>query len=336
FESSALRRVAAAEYVKKKARRFFPLVITDEIHQAKGKGTGVGFALASLAGSTRYTLGLTGTLFGGYSTSIFWLLYRLSPEVRSKYAFNAELKWAGDMGLIKRTFYVASPDRVTEDGAYTGRKFFETVDEKPGISPAIARYLLPYTIFAALQDMGLPLPTYNEHIVRLEMSAAMREQYEELDGSQSSPPRGLLRWALEEQKRPDKTGKGAISVWWSTIFNRPNAMFRDDEIAFNRRLKGKGRFALRRREVITEADAISGNMPKDGVLSLPKEEWLVDFCKTQRRAGRKTLVYVRQTGGRDIAQHLLGRNGWPVSCRPPGYGWKSCARTSNRTNALAG
>jgi len=48
---------------------------------------------------------------------------------------------------------------------------------------AIARYLLPYTIFAALQDMGLPLPAYNEHIVRLEMSAAMREQYEELDGS---------------------------------------------------------------------------------------------------------------------------------------------------------
>ncbi|MDO9128544.1 MAG: hypothetical protein Q7U34_01630, partial [Anaerolineales bacterium] len=163
---------------------------------------------------------------------------------------------------------------------------------------AIARYLLPYTIFAALQDMGLPLPAYNEHIVRLEMSAAMREQYEKLDGSQSSPPRGLLRWALEEQKRPDKTGKGAISVWWSTIFNRPNTMFRDDEIAFNRRLKGKGRFAVRRREVITEASAIAGNMPK--------EEWLVDFCKTQRRAGRKTLVYVRQTGGRDIQERLAG------------------------------
>jgi hypothetical protein len=163
---------------------------------------------------------------------------------------------------------------------------------------ASARYLLPYTIFAALQDMGLPLPAYNEHIVRLEMSAAMREQYEELDGSQASPPSGLLRWALEEQKRPDKTGKGAISVWWSTIFNRPNTMFRDDEIAFNRRLKGKGRFAVRRREVITEASAIAGNMPK--------EEWLVDFCKTQRRAGRKTLVYVRQTGGRDIQERLAG------------------------------
>ena len=33
-------------------------------------------------------------------------------------------------------------------------------------------------------------------------------QYTALDGSQDSPPAGLLGWALEEQKREDKTGKG--------------------------------------------------------------------------------------------------------------------------------
>ncbi len=129
------------------------------------------------------------------------------------HAFNSERKWSEDTGLIKKTFYVADPTRFPEDGAYTSTRFFETVDEKPGISPAIARYILLYTLFAALQDIGLPLPAYNERIVRVEMSAAMREQYEELDGSQSSPPRGLFAWALEEQKKPDKTGKGAISVW---------------------------------------------------------------------------------------------------------------------------
>jgi len=48
------------------------------------------------------------------------------------------------------------------------------VGEKPGISPTIARYILPYTLFAALQDIDLPLPAYNEHIVRVEMSTAMR------------------------------------------------------------------------------------------------------------------------------------------------------------------
>ena len=263
----------------------------DELHKCKGKGTGVGWALSALAGASRYTAGLTGTLFGGYSTSIFWLLHRISPEVRQQYAFNNEMKWAGDMGLVKKAFYVPDASRVTDDGAYTGTHFFETVDEKPGISPAIARYLLPYTLFASLPDMGLPLPTYNEHIARLDMTPAMLAQYMELDGSQGSPPSGLLAWALEEQKREDKTGRGAISVWWSTIFNRPNAMFRDEQIVFHRRLKGKGRFAVRCPEIVTKVAAIEGD-------PLPKETWLVNTCRAQWLARRKSLVFVRQTGER--------------------------------------
>lgn len=297
FENSSLRREAAAEYIKKKASRFFPLVLMDELHKAKGKGTGVGWALSVLAGASRYTAGLTGTLFGGYSTSIFWLLHRISPEVRRLYAFNGEMKWAGDMGLIKKAFYVPDPSRITDDGAYTGTRFFETVDEKPGISPGIARYILPYTLFASLPDMGLPLPSYSEHIIRLDMTPAMQAQYTKLDGSQDSPPSGLLAWALEEQKREDKTGKGAISVWWSTIFNRPNAMFRSERVVFHRRLKGKGRFAVRRPELVTEAEAVSEGL-------LPKEAWLVDTCRAQRFAGRKSLVFVRQTGERDIQERL--------------------------------
>jgi len=74
----------------------------------------------------------------------------------------------------------------------------------------------------------------------------------------------LLAWALEEQKYPDKTSKGAISVWWSTIFNRPNAMFHDEQIVFHRRMKGKGRFAVRRPEVVAEGEAITGEpLPKE-------------------------------------------------------------------------
>ncbi|MEA3396094.1 MAG: hypothetical protein U9R05_01360 [Chloroflexota bacterium] len=33
---------------------------------------------------------------------------------------------------------------------------------------------------------------------------------------------------------------------------------------------------------------------------LPKEEWLVNFVKAERAAGRKVLVFVRQSGTRDI------------------------------------
>ncbi len=66
FEVSSLRRVAAAEYVKKKARNVFGLCLVDEVHKSKAKGTGTGWVLTVLNNVTRWTVGLTGTLFGGY------------------------------------------------------------------------------------------------------------------------------------------------------------------------------------------------------------------------------------------------------------------------------
>ncbi len=300
FEYSGLRRASGIALLKKKGRGFFKTAILDELHKAKSKGTGVGHVMAVLAGICKYKIGLTGTLFGGYSTSIFWLLYRILASVRANYGFEAELAWAGDMGLIKRVFYVDQRTKIPEDGAFTGTRFFETVDERPGISPAIARYVLPICIFASINDMGLPLPAYSEEIVRPEMTLEMRAQYEELDGSpkeRGQAPSGLLAWALEEQKK--ETGKGAIGVWWSTIFNRPNAMFRTDQVTFNRRLSGKGRFAKRSLEIVRDAPVITTAM-------LPKEEWLVNMAKAQKAAGRKVMVYVRQTGERDIQERLKG------------------------------
>ena len=45
---------------------------------------------------------------------------------------------------------------------------------------------------------------------------------------------------------------------------------------------------------------------------LPKEGWLADFCRAEKHQGRKVLVYVRQTGTRDIQdriQHSLEDSG---------------------------
>jgi len=106
FQDTALRRESAARYIQRQARGFFPLLIVDEIHEAKAKGTGNGWALAALTGATSYTLGLTGTLLSGYSTSVFWLLYRIAPEVRKEFGFHQERAWVRKFGLEKRTFYV--------------------------------------------------------------------------------------------------------------------------------------------------------------------------------------------------------------------------------------
>ncbi|MEK7716439.1 MAG: hypothetical protein AAB322_01655, partial [Pseudomonadota bacterium] len=304
FEVSGLRRVAAAEYAKKKARHVFGLCLVDEIHKCKSKGTGTGWALTVLNNAARWTVGLTGTLFGGYSTSIFWLLYRLAPEVRREFGFNDERRWTEKYGLLKRVAY--TDGEVADDGAFTGTKFFETVSEKPGISPAIAGVGLKFCTFSSLKDIGLPLPDYSEEIVRLEMTDAMAEQYAEADGSQDKPPSGLFEWALDTQK--EETGKGAIGVWLNTALHRPDAMFRPEDVWFNRRLSGRGKWATKQKEQVTEfGPACNATLDEDGRWIgdwLPKEIWTAETCLAEKRAGRRTLVYVKQTGTRDIQPRL--------------------------------
>src|SRR5262249_55761903 len=119
----------------------------------------------------------------------------------------------------------------------------------------------------------------------------------EADGS-GSPPQGLLLWALDEQKTP--TGKGAISVWLNTAFNRPDAMFRPETVTLNRRIEGRGRFAVRQRETVLELEAVTSETDR-----LPKENWLVKPCQREHLLGRRVLVYVRQTGERDLQPRLV-------------------------------
>jgi len=311
FQDTALRREAAARFALKKLKGFFGGMAVDEIHKCKAKGTGVGWVLQALNNVTRYTVGLTGTFFGGYSTSIFWLLYRLSPEVRREFKFDDEQRWAEKYGLLKSVFYINKNDDLAEDGTYTGTKHFETVSELPGISPAIVGLGLEYATFSSLKDIGLPLPQYSEEIVRIPLTLAMAEQIAEADGSQTEPPSGLLAWALNTQKEAD--GKGAISVWLNTALNRPDVMFRPEQVWFNRRLEGRGKYAVRRKELVAEFAAIDAGI-------LPKEEWLAKTCQAEMQRGRKTLVYVRQTGTRDIqprlAEILKGHGLRPAILRP--------------------
>ena len=311
FQDTALRREAAARFALKKLKGFFGGMAVDELHKCKAKGTGVGWVLQALNNVTRYTVGLTGTFFGGASTSIFWLLYRLSPDVRREFKFDDEQRWTEKYGLFKSVFYVGKDKEVAEDGTYTGTKHFETVSELPGISPAIVGLGLEYATFSSLKDIGLPLPQYSEEVVRIPLTPTMAEQIAEADGSQTEPPSGLLAWALNTQKEAD--GKGAISVWLNTALNRPDAMFRPEQVWFNRRLEGRGKYAVRRKELVAELEAVD-------TIVLPKEEWLANTCQAEMERGRKTLVYVRQTGTRDIqprlAEILRGYGLRPAILRP--------------------
>ena len=61
------KRYPLADYIKKRMKGFFELLVTDEVHEYKGRGSAQGIAAGILADSCGRSLTLTGTLTGGYS-----------------------------------------------------------------------------------------------------------------------------------------------------------------------------------------------------------------------------------------------------------------------------
>ena len=78
-DKSGPKRYPLADYVKHHMRGFFDLLITDEVHEYKGRGSAQGIAAGVLADACGKSLSLSGTLMGGYSSTLFHLLYRFSP-----------------------------------------------------------------------------------------------------------------------------------------------------------------------------------------------------------------------------------------------------------------
>lgn len=276
------RRWAIADYIAKHARGEFKLLIADEVHQFSAKASDRGVAFHQLVEATKYALTLTGTFFGGKSTSIFWLLHRLNAGVRKDFAFNDEKRWARLYGVLEMT---RKSKRAEEDGdedGFTGnRRYQNQAKEKPGISPAIVNRLLDTTIFLSLKNLGLAMPHYAEEVVTLEMTNEQSSQYRVM-------AKKLYDLAIKNRRY--------LSTWLQWTLARPNSAFRDEVVEVDE-VNQKGEVV--RRKQLMELPAVVGDE------SMPKESWLVDFCRAERQQGRKVLIYLRQTGTRDIQDRIL-------------------------------
>lgn len=295
FEFSGARRHSIAEYIAKHARGAFKLLVADEVHQFKGKASDRGIAFHQLITATKWTLTLTGTFFGGKSTSIFWLLHRLNAGVRRDFAFHDEKRWARLYGVLE-TQYRRRRDEDDDDGVYTGnRRYRNQAKEQPGVSPAIVSRLLDTTIFLSLKDLNLALPAYKEEVVALDMQEDQGDQYRSMDTT-------LKQLAIQSRRY--------LSTWLQWSLARPNSAFRNEAVTVDEVDDKHGEMV--RKVTLMELPAINPN----GHKWLPKENWLANFCKAERQQGRKVLVYVRQTGTRDIQDRVempLQSNGMRVA-----------------------
>lgn len=331
FEYTTDRRYSLAEYLNKHAVGFFKLLIADEVHEYKAATSDRSIAFHQLAVACRHhVLTLTGTFFGGKSTTIFWLLYRLNRAIRDAFRFKDEMKWIGKFGILESTSRRKVGDNEqAQDGFFTGNRRYAgrgEAHEVPGISPAIIQNLLHNTTFVNLKDLNVQLPEYREEVVTVHMQEEQELDYKRMEYS--------LRELARQQPR-------FLSVWLQWSLGRPNSAFREEEVVLHLKNLPPNLLADAAREIFTQADedlkkgdttltkfatqlAKAAQLAEEALSKrgkvvdtdiplmklpaikglLPKEQWLIDYCKTEIQQRRRVIIYMRQTGTRDIQEHV--------------------------------
>lgn len=178
----AHRRYPLSTYVKKKLRGRIDGFLADELHEYNN-ASGQGDAMAELYGASRLFVGMTATLINGYSSGIFHLLYRIVPGLMLKdgKSYKKPGDFDAEYGVVENTYEIKDGD-YNSNRRTTKRK--ARTRQLPGVSPLVfSRFLLEYTAFLSLSDMGKDLPDYEEIPVPLEMPEDVRSAYKDAEST---------------------------------------------------------------------------------------------------------------------------------------------------------
>lgn len=279
------RKVAAIEYIRRKMNHFFDITICDEIHELKGGMTAQGNALGALVQASKKFVGGTGTLFGGKAEDIYYILWRVFPHemINAGFEFSQVRRFNEEFGNIETTTYERD-----ETGEYSntnsrgGTKRTEKV--MPGISPFIyGKFLVHNTINVRLRDVWPdPVELVDTPTILVDMNDELRQIYNEM----------ISTFETEINARKDgyklylpMTDYGV--AYADNPFTFPDVAYLNED---------------RYRETIWNAKHIN---PKQ---LLPKEKKLQEIIRTEMAEGRKSIVYVRDTGSsvaeRDVRPRL--------------------------------
>ena len=295
-DRSGPARYPLADYIKHRMKGFFDLLIGDEVHEFKGRGSAQGIAAGILADVCGKSLSLTGTLLGGYSSTIFHLLYRFSPEIRTEFGRSDEHRWIQRYGFEEITVGKPDDDAVEDGRNSRRRKYRKVVRERPGLVPSALFHIIGNTVFLRLADVASGLPDYEEKI----LVSSMDSEEDSTGYSQRTAYNTVfekLRLKLAEALKAGS--KRLLATYLQTLLAYPDGC-----------TKGETVFDPRSGDVIVQVPPLSEER------LYPKEKALIDMVAAERMEGRRALVYVTHTGTRDITDRMddmLTRHGFRVA-----------------------
>ena len=288
------------EFIKRYLPKgFFGCLLVDEGHEYKNEGSAQGQAMGVLAACCSKTVLLTGTLMGGYADDLFHLLYRLNPRMMIEDGFTYSER--GSIGPASNAFMAAhgvliETRKEMDEGSHRtakGNKDKTSVSKGPGFGPkGIMRYVVPYTAFLKLKDIGgNVLPPYEEEFIPVAMDELQAQTY---NARLALPLRRILNDSLRAGDH------SLLGVVLNVLLAWPDCAFRDENV-----------YHPHRRILLASAPAVYSDVDHS-----PKERKLLVLCRQERSHGRRLLVYTTYTGGRDTTSRLkaiLEQSGFKVA-----------------------
>lgn len=263
---SGYRKVSPAWYINKHLPRgFFKYLIADEVHEYKDGKSSTGRAFGQLVNHTEKQILLTGTLMGGMSRDIFYLLARLNPKGLLREGITYK-----DESVFNNRYGISEHSTRSRSG-----RLSKSSSQKPGISPHLfPMHLMGNCAFLELNDMGYALPPYQEIPVVVDMTSEHFSAYREIAHEIMSTMRSTEGLG----------GMSSISIFMNAMYQYADAPFNVREItAYDQ----NGQRHVLGMPFNFDQQTFSPNKFNQMVQIIDEEIY---------QHGRKNLIYVKYTG----------------------------------------
>ena len=287
----AQRRYPLSTYIKKKLHGRIGSFLCDELHEYNN-ASGQGDAMAELYGASKLFVGMTATLINGYSSGIFHLLYRIVPGLMLK-----DGKQYGSPGDFDAEYGVVENAYETRDAEYNANrrasKRKTRTRQLPGVSPLVfSRFLLEYTAFLSLSDMGKDLPSYEEIPVALDMPEDVGECYQAVQN--------VLQKVLKNDR---KAAQKILSAYLNLLTVYPDQPYDQPEVI----------------HPITGMPIVTPKSCGDFSRLFPKEEKVLELVRQKTANGERVLIYTSwtRTDSQQKLLKLLQENGYRTEILAP-------------------
>ena len=287
----AQRHYPLSTYIKKKLRGKVSSFLCDELHEYNNN-SGQGDAMAEIYGVSKLFVGMTATLINGYSSGIFHLLYRVVPGLMLKDGkrYSKPSDFDAEYGVVENTYEI-------EDSVYNSNRRANKRKTKsrqlPGVSPLVfSRFLLEYTAFLSLSDMGKDLPSYEEIPIALKMPEDVRKAYEKAES--------VLKKIL-------RSGTGIaqkiLSAYLNLLTVYPDQPYGQPEIV----------------HPIDGSTLVEPENCGDFSTLLPKEDTILDLVQRKVEDGERVLIYTSwtRTDSQKKLLKLMRENGYHTELLTP-------------------